>query len=260
MATLSESFDALAAPYDRARPGYPSALVERVLEFAALGAQARLLEIGCGTGKATLPFAERGYRILALEPGANLGEIARRSLAAFPEVSIATTSFEDWSLEARAFDLVFAAQSIHWVAPDVRLSKSAQALRCGGVLAIFGNAPDVSSAGAYDAVQTAYRTYAPSLVSRDAARHFYRSASSPMLAELEASSDFADLHHESFRWQRPLSSASYCELLATYSDHAVLPPEQRSVLLEAVTRAIDDHGGTITVEYHTGLFLARAVK
>jgi len=257
MSILSEAFNTFAVPYELARPSYPAPLIERVLEFAAPGPDARLLEIGCGTGKATRLFAERGFRILSLEPGPNLADVARRSLAPFPKVELARTSFEEWRLERRAFDLVFAAQSIHWVAREQRLRKCAQALKRHGTLAIFGNAPDISGDPANDAVQDQYRRHAPALVGRDGARQFYRSPSSPMLAELEASRDFDDVHYEHFRWQRPLSSAAYRELLATYSDHATLPAEQRSALLEGVAHAIDEHGGNITIEYHTGLFLAR---
>jgi SAM-dependent methyltransferase len=260
MSILSEAFNTFAVPYELARPGYPAPLIERVVEFAGIGADARLLEIGCGTGKATRPFAERGFRILALEPGTNLADVARRGLARFPNVEIATTSFESWRLERRAFDLVFAGQSIHWVAREQRLRTCARAQRRHGTLAIFGNAPDISADPANDSVQEQYRRHAPSLVGRDGARQFYRSPSSPMLAELEASRDFDDVHYEHFRWQRPLTSAAYRELLATYSDHATLPAEQRSALLEGVGHAIDDHGGTITIEYHTGLFLARAKR
>jgi SAM-dependent methyltransferase len=257
MSILSTAFDALAAPYERMRPGYPPALIERVLDFARLSPGARLLEIGTGTGKATEPFARRGFRVLGLEPGANLVNVARQRLAAFPEVSIEQTTFEDWPLEAGAFQLVFAAQSLHWVAVAERLSKSARALAPGGTLAVFGHAPDISADPAFDAIQRVYRRQAPSLAGRDGARHFYRSQASPMLAELQASSDFQDIHHESFRWQRTLTAAAYCELLCTYSDHATLPAAMRSKLLTAVARAIDAHGGSLTIEYHTGLFLAR---
>jgi trans-aconitate methyltransferase len=256
---LSEAFDGFAASYERFRPSYSAAVIERILAFAALAPNARLLELGCGTGKATLPFAELGHRILALEPGPNLAAIARQHLAQFQQVEIQTTSFEDWPLEAEAFDLVFAAQSFHWVAPAQRLPKCAGALRSRGALAIFGHAPDISADPAYSAIHAAYRKHAVALSQRDGAREWYRAETSPMLAQLQASAEFDDLHHEHFSWQKSLSAASYCDLLTTYSDHATLPAERRARLLAAVARAIDEHGGTITIDYRTGLFLARKV-
>ena len=62
-------FNEVAALYDEVRPGYPPAIVDAAVALAALPSGGRILEIGCGTGQITLPFAMRGYSILALEPG-----------------------------------------------------------------------------------------------------------------------------------------------------------------------------------------------
>jgi cyclopropane fatty-acyl-phospholipid synthase-like methyltransferase len=47
-------FDEDADLYDRARPGYPAQLFDDLAELAGVGPGCRLLEIGPGTGKATL--------------------------------------------------------------------------------------------------------------------------------------------------------------------------------------------------------------
>jgi protein-L-isoaspartate O-methyltransferase len=68
------SFGAVAEADDRARPSYPPALVGDVLEFVGLdpGSGDRVLEVGAGTGKATVVFAERGANVVALEPSAEM--------------------------------------------------------------------------------------------------------------------------------------------------------------------------------------------
>jgi ubiquinone/menaquinone biosynthesis C-methylase UbiE len=53
-------FGEVAETYDRALPSYPQRLVDDVVSVASLGARGRVLEVGCGTGKATLQFASRG--------------------------------------------------------------------------------------------------------------------------------------------------------------------------------------------------------
>ena len=80
--------DQVAQLYDRARPGYPAALFDDIIYYAALPAGARILEVGCGTGQATLPLAQRGYAIDCLEPGAQMAAIARANLANFPNVTV----------------------------------------------------------------------------------------------------------------------------------------------------------------------------
>ena len=68
-ADLGGTFDAASELYQRARPDYPAALIDAVIEITGVRAGDRLLEIGCATGKATLPFARRGFRITCIEPG-----------------------------------------------------------------------------------------------------------------------------------------------------------------------------------------------
>src|SRR5215831_14247247 len=107
-------FGRVAERYDRVRPSYPSALVDDVIALAAGG---RGLEVGAGTGKATLMFARRGIAVDAVEPSAEMASIARRRCADFPDVTISEVDFEDWDGDRHAYALVFSAQAWHWVAP-----------------------------------------------------------------------------------------------------------------------------------------------
>src|SRR6187549_3838365 len=81
---LRVTFDEDAERYDRARPGYPTAVFDDLLALAGLGPGARVLEIGCGTGQATVPLAERGCEVVAVELGAQMAAVARSNLARFP--------------------------------------------------------------------------------------------------------------------------------------------------------------------------------
>ena len=95
-----------------------------------------MLEIGCGNGLMTLPIAERGARILALELGSKLAAVARRRLARFDGVEIEVGDFDRWTLPVTPFDLVIVATAFHWLRPETRLEKCAAALAPGGHLAI----------------------------------------------------------------------------------------------------------------------------
>jgi SAM-dependent methyltransferase len=58
---LRETFDEDAERYERARPGYPAELLDDLAALTGLRAGDRVLEIGPGTGQATVPLARRGY-------------------------------------------------------------------------------------------------------------------------------------------------------------------------------------------------------
>lgn len=134
---LRRIFDGVADVYDDARPDYPSDLYRDLIELCGIGREAELLEIGCGSGKATGPLANYGFRIVGIEIGERLATVARRKLSAYPLVDVVTSSFEDWNSGGRRFDLVYAATSWHWIDPDIRYIKTASLLKPGGHLAFW---------------------------------------------------------------------------------------------------------------------------
>ena len=135
---LRTTFDRAASQYQRARPAYPDALYADLRALTGIEPPARLLEVGCGPGKATLPLARMGFRITAVELGDALAAEARRNLAAFPGVSVTTSSFEEWEPPPGVlFDLVYAATAWKWVDPEVAYAKAAALLPRGGHLAVW---------------------------------------------------------------------------------------------------------------------------
>jgi SAM-dependent methyltransferase len=159
---LRRTFDEAAELYDRARPGYPPAVFDDLAELAGIGPGRRVLEIGCGTGLATLPLAERGCAVVAVELGAGMAAVARRKLARFPEVRVVVSAFEEWPLPVEPFDAVVSATAFHWVDPAVRVVKAADALRPGGALAtIATHHVDGGTEAFFVDVQACYERWDP---------------------------------------------------------------------------------------------------
>ena len=131
------AFGQVAERYDRVRPSYPDALVDEVIALAGAG---RALEVGAGTGKATLMFAQRGVGVRAVEPSPEMASIARVRCADFPGVTIEETDFEDWHGDLHAFALVFSAQAWHWVSPE-EYARAGGAHGYGGWLAADETGP-----------------------------------------------------------------------------------------------------------------------
>jgi SAM-dependent methyltransferase len=258
-------FGAVADLYDRVRPSYPSALVDDVLEFAGAGRGDPAVEVGAGTGKATMLFAQRGLRIVALEPSFEMARVARGNLAAY-DVTIEHTEFEQWAPHER-FRLVFSAQAWHWVNPEIRYTRAREALVDGGVLAIFWNRPRWESSQLRDELSDAYGRAAPGLGSGGTGPGpMYPGAEYPpewwgdWTRELRATPGFEPPEARSYMWKQAYTTDEYVRLLQTHSDHIVLPYRQRHALLEAVAGVIDRSGGSLTLEYATGLWLARTAR
>ncbi|MCW3019116.1 MAG: Methyltransferase type 11 [Solirubrobacterales bacterium] len=130
-------FNEVAFEYDRNRPAYPDALVDRACEVAGIGDGDRVLEIGCGTGQLTRSLLARGLRVTALEPGDQLLLLAEENLTDAGDVELLHTRLEDARLPRESYVAVFSASAIHWVDPDLSWRKIAEALAPNGTLALI---------------------------------------------------------------------------------------------------------------------------
>lgn len=236
-ALLRRTFDTAAERYDRVRPGYPSAVFEDLATLGGLQAGSRILEIGCGTGQATVPLAEHGYEVLAVEPGGELAVIARRRLAAHSNAEVVVSSFEDWTIPDEPFDAVVSATAFHWIDPDVRVTKAAQALRRGGSLAIIENRhrPVASDQLLAEFSRCHERWGSATRLGTNPA------ADEPPenLAEVEQSGLFDRVTSRRYEWDHEYSTADYLELLLTFSDVLALEPAQQEGLLGCIGELID---------------------
>ncbi|MFZ0089240.1 MAG: methyltransferase domain-containing protein [Solirubrobacteraceae bacterium] len=129
-------FDEVADEYDRHRPAYPDALVDRACEVAGLGPGAAVLEIGCGTGQLTRSLLARGLRVTAIEPGDRLIARMRDQLANAGKVEFVNRRLEEAWLPQAHYAAAFSASAVHWVDPDVSWRTTADALVDGGTIAL----------------------------------------------------------------------------------------------------------------------------
>ena len=95
-----------AQAYDKARPHYPAGLISHVAHLTQLGPHSKILEVGCGPGTATTAFAGFGCPIVCVELNPDFCELARINCKQFQNVVIKQSSFEEWPIEASAFDMV----------------------------------------------------------------------------------------------------------------------------------------------------------
>jgi SAM-dependent methyltransferase len=253
-------FGDVAELYDRSRPSYPDRLIDDVIAYSGAGSA---LEIGAGTGKATVMFASRGLSIRAIEPSPEMASLARRNCAGYAAVSIEQCDFERFSANGARFGLLYSAQAWHWIDPGVRYVKAREVLLDGGALAMFWNRPRWEDSPLRRDLQAAYARVAPDFGPNPGPMH-PATETVPDLwgdwpAELEAAPRFAQPATRIYERHWEYSTDQYLQLLQTHSDHIMLGPEGLSALLAEVGAAIERHGGTMPVRYVTVLCLARAV-
>jgi len=247
-------FDTSAAAYDRHRPAYPNAVIQEMLDLSSLRPDSRLLEIGCGTGQATLPLACRGYSMDCVDPGKNMISMAQEKCRQWPRVRFISARFEEAILPSGAYDLVFSAQAFHWITPAMRLRKAARLLRPGGSLALLYNYPAAAQGGALEMLSRLIHRESggrlPPWDCADEVRGWF--------LELEGCSLFQRPSICRHSWHQRYSAEEYVGLFRTYSDFLSLPKELQQRVAAGIHRFIIRHGGSIRRSYHC--FLIHALK
>lgn len=243
---IAESFGVDPDRYDRARPAYPGALVGRIL---ASSPGREVLDVGCGTGIAARQFQAAGCTVLGIEPDTRMAGFARsRGLP----VDVAT--FEAWDPDGRAFDAVIAAQSWHWVDPQVSAVKAAGVLRPLGCLAIFGHIFEPPAEIA-ERLAAAVRRVAPDAPFANQPARRPVAAYQALYAKVADSIRDTGLFHEPdqwrYDWEEPYTRDQWLELLPTTGGLTKLSPEKTAQILRAVGAAIDALGGRFTMSYTT---------
>jgi SAM-dependent methyltransferase len=252
-------FGEVAETYDRCRPSYPDRLVDDLIERVGLDGRRAALEVGAGTGKATIMFVARGIPVVGVEPSAEMAAVARRNLATHPHVAIERGDFETWDRAGRTFPLVFSAQAWHWISPAVGYERAASVLEPGGLLAAFWNRPLWHRADARDALVRAYEEAGVEPASDDPNHpaNPFPAHDAHWSDEIAAASGLTDPDIRHYDWTREYSAEGYVALLSTHSPVRMMDADGRDALLDAVGRAIDGQGGTLTVPLTTRLCLAR---
>jgi SAM-dependent methyltransferase len=250
----SRLFGQEAERYDRCRPRYPDVVIDALL--GPEPSRLKVLDVGCGTGIAARPMAERGAKVLGVELAPRMAEVAHRH-----GIDVEIGAFEEWDAAGRRFDRVTSAQAWHWLDMPAATAKAASLLLPNGILGLIwsgGAHPDDLA----DALEEVYSTVVPPgthRLFRGYAAHRstdVRSDLDSVLPAIAAVPEFDAPTEEWFPWTQHYHRDEWLELLRTSSEYAALEPNLRHRLLDSIGTAIDDYGGSFVMNFETVLIAA----
>jgi SAM-dependent methyltransferase len=218
--------------YERARPGYPPAAVAWLAEHLRLGPSSVAIDLAAGTGKLTRLLTPTGATVLAVEPV----EAMRRLLAQqCPTVPVVAGAAERLPLRAGSVDAVTVAQAFHWFDADAAFAELRRVLRPGGRVGLIWNARDRSVAWV-DEVWT--------VMDRVERKAPWRDHERPVQEGLGERAGFGPLGQATFHHEQAVTPEGMLERFRSVSHVAILPSEQREVILDEVRTILASHPET----------------
>jgi SAM-dependent methyltransferase len=243
----ARSFGAVADEYERARPGYPAAAIEWMLEVAP---GRRAIDLAAGTGKLTRALLAAGARVTAVEPDPGMLETL---VAVLPdEVTAVSGIAEAIPLPDASADLVAVGQAFHWFDAPRALDEIARVLVPGGVVALVWNARD-DSVGWVDELSGAVGG------GQDTISIPFDEDEEPLAVHPA----FGRLERRSFAHTEEFDADRLVRWAVSTSGVSTLPPPERERVLAAVAELAANHPdlrgrSTFDLPYHARV--ARAVR
>ncbi len=250
------AYDKAAIIYDESRPSYPDPVIDWAIEKTGVQKKDLLLEIGAGTGQATLKFAERGYKIHCIEMGENLAEILREKTKDY-DISVEVVSFEEWSPpEGFKTPFIFSATAFHWLESRIKYKKCTGLLEDGGHLVLFWNdSPDVGIREvkkAYDLLWGFYpekRNTETNIFNLDQKRK----------EEIESSGLFQLVDSLNYKWKLKNSREVFLKGFFSQSSYLALEEEKKLQITQPIIDLLSKLDDVFETDFHTNAYLARKI-
>jgi SAM-dependent methyltransferase len=225
-------FERGADDYEQARPSYPAAAVDLIVEVLGIGPGRRVLDLAAGTGKFTRLLSSTGADLVAVEP---VAAMRAQLLTALPTVTALDGTAEEIPLADASVDAVVVAQAFHWFDAPVALAEVHRVLRRSegspGGLALIWNERNEQ----VDWV----RQFGQILV--EAAGHKPYVDGTDWPAVVAETGGFGPLRDRRFAYDQTITPDLLIARAASTSFVSALPDEERGTCLAEVRRLIDTH-------------------
>lgn len=251
----SEMFDQAAAYYDQFRPGYPSEIIETIIEQTKLSEDSKVIEIGSGSGKATEYFKDYGFSIRCIDPGEKLVERGNKNYQDYPNIKFERGRFEELEIEEGAYDLIYAAQAFHWVPQPIGYQNCARMLKENGYIAPFWNMYLMKDDNPADQellkLSNQYGGFAD-FVNEEQCENRIRS----IINGIESSGLFDTPTVYKHLWKQEYTASDYYGFVLTGNRFIQLPEEQKEMARLEIQDYVRKYGGKIIRPYLCVLYLA----
>jgi len=250
------AFDKIAKLYDKVRLSPPNEAVAWIISESNLCGEDTILEIGSGTGQATVLFAEAGFKVYCIELGANLASILKANCRAYPGVTIDVSAFEKWEpLGKKSFPLIISVQAFHWLDTTIKYKKCHSLLRSNGYLSLIWTGWSNSN---NEVVERFNDIDVPGHEDTPLSDHGDLNHQRKM--ELEQSGYFTNIKYKIFPWTVSYQPNDFLKLLQTDCAYLMVGKEDQKLITESIQKKLISIEKKIDIQLETIVFLASPQK
>jgi SAM-dependent methyltransferase len=223
----AQSFDSAATAYERGRPDYPAAALDRVVAELGLPGDATVVDLAAGTGKLTRDLVRRFERVIAVEP---LDRMRAQLEQAVPGAESLAGDAHAIPVDSGEAAAVFIGQAFHWFSDHDALAEITRVLEpAGGMVLIWNTSPWEIREGSW------FVSLADLLDGQQLDRSGLHRHSRGQWREVFATDErFEPLSSESFPHSHELSREDFIETMASRSYIASLDAGRRAEVLAEI--------------------------
>lgn len=247
----ASGFAAVADAYQRGRPSYPVAAIDRVVGYLELTAASKVLDLAAGTGQLSRLLRKRVGGLIAVEPVAAMRAQISAGLAG---VTVLDGTAESIPLADAAVDAVVVGEAFHWFEVAAATEQIARVLTEHGGVALLWNTPT------WTTEDTPWLEAFRQLVAHHRrAAGGYPAGNGAWRLPFERSRLFEAPLHSQVSHAQTLDRAGFIAQVASWSWVANLQSARRRRLLDEVGALLRDHD-EVVIPYRTDLYMARRMR
>lgn len=265
---LKNTFSKVITDYDLARPIYPEAVYQQIMQFSEIGENANILEVGAGTGKATDLFVNRNlysqsnkrinhFYLDLLEVSDEQVAFLENKYHNYPQINVKRNYFEEYIAD-KQYDLIYSATAFHWVKSDIGYPKAWEMLKPGGTLAVFWQMSSVTyyNDEIFKGLNAIKQKYLPNeSLGFDA--QGINQVKEKRISQIQSGGYFEMPKIYEFRWTDTYDADKYTKLVNTYSSTQTLQEDVKNAYLEEIKRYINHNGGIVILPQLVMLYLVK---
>jgi len=248
-------FGRISSLYDRARISYPTKLIDDIVNYSGIGQEGTILDVGCGTGQATLLLAQKGYKVTGLDISQDMINVAKEKCTSFPKVSFSVGTFEDVDFSDASLDIITSGMAWHWINPEGREEKAYRILKSGGTLALFWSYQRKEESDFVKDVGIILDKYGG--VDRGPAGSKVRQISDTLHAEFMRNPDFTSVEMREYDEDFEFSKDRYLDLVLSYGWVQSSPEDKRRELTRDLRELYQKYEEPLVIPYKYVLVLAK---